>query len=42
MQRTAKSLGMVNFVTKPEELADETQKLAKRLSLGPTARLREY
>jgi len=33
---TAKSLGMVNFVTKPEELADETQKLAKRLSLGPT------
>jgi len=33
---TAKSLGMINFVTKPKELADETQKLANRLSAGPT------
>ena len=33
---TAKSLGMINFVTKPEEFVDETQKLATRLSQGPT------
>ncbi|MAX28145.1 MAG: enoyl-CoA hydratase [Thiotrichales bacterium] len=33
---TARSLGMINFVSKPGELANETQKLANRLSLGPT------
>ncbi len=33
---TAQSIGMINFVSEPGHLVDETQKLAERLSRGPT------
>ena len=34
--RTAQDIGMINYVVKTEELAAETEKLARRLASGPT------